>query len=225
MNQSLGEYGNLDFLLAEIGNGPVIFDEWSHGIGREATIMGFLRDAGLVPVLLQIVFVLILYVWSTTGVRRGAEPPAPRQRSSIEQIQTLGYLYSRSLSSGVTLDRVRAKRIAGSAPRSRCDPVQIEKCAKSLQGNSQKTAIRLLQCLEELQSGIGPRCASCGYDLAMNQSGRCPECGTVIPAEVLHRLKEMGPRGGVIVSACQQGAGGVCRSADAFQSTLAGDPT
>ncbi len=77
LNQSLGDVANLDFLLTEIGNGPVIFDEWSHGIGRQATVMGFLRDVGLLPVLIQLVFVMILYVWSTSGLQGNEEAPAP----------------------------------------------------------------------------------------------------------------------------------------------------
>ena len=77
LNHSLGNVGNLEFLLTEIGNGPVIFDEWSHGIGRQATVMGFLRDVGLIPVLIQLAFVLLLYVRSTSGLRRDADTPAP----------------------------------------------------------------------------------------------------------------------------------------------------
>ena len=42
---------------------------WSHGIGHEATIVNFLHDAGLLPVLIQLAFVASLYVWSTSGYR------------------------------------------------------------------------------------------------------------------------------------------------------------
>ena len=76
----------------------------------------------------------------------------------------------------------------------RCQPREIETRANALQGKPRDTAAQLLQRLEDLQSAVGPRCRQCGYDLTMNQSGRCPECGAPIPADVLQTLKEAGPR-------------------------------
>jgi predicted Zn-ribbon and HTH transcriptional regulator len=75
-----------------------------------------------------------------------------------------------------------------------CQDRELESRIKSLQGNTQSIASRLLQRLEDLQQGIGPHCTGCGYDLTMNQSGRCPECGTAIAPEFLKRLDELGPR-------------------------------
>jgi hypothetical protein len=194
LNHSLGDLGNLDFILSEIGDNPVIFDEWSHGIGREATVMGFLRDVGLLPVLLQLIFAIALYVWSTSGLRREADTAAPRQRSSIEQIQTLGYLYSRALNQTIVFDRVRAEVQRRLAAALRCQPREIDARVTTLQGNPKETAIRLLERMQTLESAIGPRCPRCNYDLTTNQSGRCPECGTPIPPDLLKRVQEFQPR-------------------------------
>ncbi len=39
-----------------------------------------------------------------------------------------------------------------------------------------------------VREGWPPRCEQCGYDLRYNTSGRCPECGTPIPPEVMQRM-------------------------------------
>ena len=36
LNGMIGEAQNLDFLLSLIGKGPVILDDWMHGLGHEA---------------------------------------------------------------------------------------------------------------------------------------------------------------------------------------------
>ena len=51
LNGDLGAAQDLDFLLAAAGNGPVLLDEFSHGIGHGATVIGFLLDAGLLPLI------------------------------------------------------------------------------------------------------------------------------------------------------------------------------
>jgi hypothetical protein len=107
LNGGLPEGGNLEFLLALAGDGPVILDDWSHGIGHEGTIVGLIRKFGLVPLIGQMLFVLALYVWSTRGHHRAERHEPRRRRSTAEQVATLGYLYARTLSRSETVRRVR----------------------------------------------------------------------------------------------------------------------
>ncbi len=80
LNETMGVDGNLKFVLDWVktaGSGSVFVDEWSHGIGHEATIMNFLVTVGLLPVLLQVAFLATLYLWSTSGQHRRTIFPCP----------------------------------------------------------------------------------------------------------------------------------------------------
>jgi len=39
-----------------------------------------------------------------------------------------------------------------------------------------------------------PYCPECGYDLRGAAAGRCPECGTVLPAETIHEVQQQNLR-------------------------------
>jgi len=192
LNGTLGEEGNLDFLLETIGKGPVILDEWSHGVGHEATIIGFLWQAGLVPVLAQIAFLGILYGWSFMGFRPPEAGVAARQRSSSEQIETLGFLYGQSLSLAAARSRVDVEVRRRLAEALRCQPGEVEERVRKLEPGLRGRCEALLQRLSELRKLDAPRCKTCGYDLSMNVSGRCPECGTDLPVELRRRIAAEG---------------------------------
>jgi len=190
LNGTISQEGNLDFLLSVVGNGPVIMDEWSHGIGHEATVIGFIRSAGLLPVVLQLAFLVLLYIWSTSGHARYDDNPRIRQRSSIEQIETLGYLYSQSLSRDLTFERVYAEVQRRLADALRCQPHQIRDHLKTLKPELRAKYDHLADRINRIGRAQGPRCRACGYDLTMNTSGRCPECGGTIPIDMQQRITE-----------------------------------
>ncbi len=193
LNGTIEAEGNLDFLLNLIGNNPVILDEWSHGIGHERTVVSFLRDVGLVPMLLQAVLVVGLYVWSTSGHGRSIEANEGRQRSSVEQIETLGYLYSRSLGAAVTFDRVNQevqRRLAGAL---RCQPKELATRLAALNPQLRAKIEHIFAQLTNLRAGQGVRCTNCGYNLSFNESGQCPECGAALSAETRGTLSETRP--------------------------------
>lgn len=125
LNGDIEKGGNLDFLLWAIGDGPVIFDEWSHGVGRYGTIMGLMKEAHLVPVLLQIGFILAIYIWSTMGQKKSDRVEAERRRASIEQVETLGHLYSGAFSSAEVFRRVRQEAFGRMAKALRCPPSDV----------------------------------------------------------------------------------------------------
>jgi ribosomal protein L37E len=183
LNGTIAAETNLDFLLDQIGNRPVIFDEWSHHIGHEATIISFIHDVGLMPFLLQLAVIALLYVWSTTGYPTPPAPAVARQRSSIEQIQTLGYLYNRSFSPPVTCARVSAEAKRRVAEALRCPVADLGTRVQSLKPALQRKLQSLMQRLEQLRPQIAVRCGKCGYDLYAIESDRCPECGQPVAPE------------------------------------------
>lgn len=192
LNGTLGDEANLDFLLALIGKQPVIFDEWSHGVGHEATIMGFIHDVGLLPVLVQIALIALLYVWSTSGHAQRDDDEVPRHRSSIEQIETLGFLYSRSLSKEVAYDRVKTEVRRRLCDALRCKAEEVNARATQLRPETAAKVAELFSRLQTVEPVHRARCLRCGYDLTLNRSGRCPECGEEITGELRARIAEAG---------------------------------
>jgi len=127
LNGGLNEGGNLDFLLAIAGKGPVILDEWSHGIGREDSVMGLLRRFGLMAFLVQVIFVLGLYIWSTRANRLPERVEPARWPASIEQIETLGHLYGQTFTREETALRVRQEVLRRLAAALRCPVAELER--------------------------------------------------------------------------------------------------
>ena len=106
LNGWIDKGDNLEFVLGLVGDRPVYFDEWVHGLGRGGSIIGLMEKFGLIPALLQALFVLALFLWSGRGV---ADPPEDLERervSVIEQIDTLGRLYSRTMKPEQVRERV-----------------------------------------------------------------------------------------------------------------------
>ncbi len=190
LNGTLPAAHNLDFLLAVIGGGPVIIDEWTHGIGHEATVIGFIGEIGLMPALIQVVLLALLYVWSTAGRSRRDRGGGARQRSIIEQIFVLGALYGRSMDLDVVLERVSSEVKRRLAEAMRCGPEQISSRLATVKPELRAGVERVLARMEHIGRREGPRCRSCGYDLTLNSTGRCPECGTAIVPGLQRRIVE-----------------------------------
>jgi hypothetical protein len=195
LNGFLNQRGNLDFLLALIGNGPVIFDEWSHGIGHEATVVGFIHDVGLLPLLVQLGFMALLYVWSTSGHRRNDAAPAARQRSSIEQIQTLGYLYSRSFDTDATFKQVNAEVQRRLCEALRCPANELPARAAALRPELRRRYDELTEEISRNSPEKRVPCPHCQYELYALTSDRCPECGTPISSELRQAIEQAAAEG------------------------------
>lgn len=107
-NIGLQRGDNLRLTLGLLENhGPVLFDEFSHGLGASDRLMALIVRFGLLPVLLQGLFTGILFVWSTAGFPRpkiSALPPRPRPAS--DQVLALGHLLAQSSQSAALLARV-----------------------------------------------------------------------------------------------------------------------
>ncbi|MFO7898489.1 MAG: DUF4350 domain-containing protein, partial [Planctomycetota bacterium] len=127
LNHGIDRGGNLEFVLGLLGDGPVYFDEWSHGIGNAGTLIGLIREFGLMPALLQFLVVLAFYVWSVRGRHPpDVEPPA-RARARAEQVEVLGNLYERVLTPDQTRQRARDEVIRRVAAGLGCSVADVER--------------------------------------------------------------------------------------------------
>ena len=104
-NAGLTESGNLEFLLASIGDskGPILWDEYVHGY-RE-TLASSIAHSPVKWLTLQLLF-LGLAVVATFSRRSGpvCKPVTDIRLSPIEFVQTLGGLYERAGSASVAVD-------------------------------------------------------------------------------------------------------------------------
>lgn len=152
LNYYLPTGGNLDFILSVVGSGPVIIDEWSHGIGHEDTIMGLIHRAGLTPVIFQALLILFLYAWSVRGHRRVDRDEIERRRSSLEQIETLGYLYSQALSEEETFKRVKSEVLRRMSGAMKCALSELSKKISALSPQNAGTARKILKTLDAAEN-------------------------------------------------------------------------
>jgi hypothetical protein len=193
LNAWLAEGGNLEFVLAMVGDETVYMDEWSHGIGHSGTIIGIIQKAGLLPLIFQVIVALLIYVWSTMGHRRQDVEQPHRRRSSGEQIVTLGHLYSQSLSAADLAQRAHEEVIRRLSEALRCTPANVSRRA-ALRGPAIAQKVEhLLASRSRVLQPQDPSCPRCGYNLRGNpQAANCPECGLTI-SDALRRSIEQPP--------------------------------
>lgn len=152
LNDGLLRGDNVELMLELLGDGPVLFDEWSLGVGQHHTMLELIRRAGLMPVVLQGLLALVMYHWSTRRQGPPSDETRRRRRSSVEQVQTLGYLYSRSLSDEEVRQRVVAEAQRRLATALRCNVAKIPERAARLpeqQANDVREFVEELQQLNE----------------------------------------------------------------------------
>lgn len=99
-NRALSEGGGVVFarlLRAFARPAPVLFDEYHLGMGERRSLVRYLRDRGLSPLLLQVCLVILLAL-SATSQRLGPPVAEPRveARSTQRYLEAMGALYART---------------------------------------------------------------------------------------------------------------------------------
>lgn len=189
LNAHITDGDNLEFLLGLVGEGPVLFDEWAHGIGHAGTIIEVIFRLGLVPVLLQLGLCLLAYRWYTAGLQT---PEFTGPRGEFAQHETIGMLatlYGRSLKKDDLVRAVYDEVVLRLSSSLRVDSKRLRSRLEHL---GRPVAQRSLELLDELAAGAArarPHCLQCGYELTGVRSSRCPECGQLLSWET-HELAQ-----------------------------------
>lgn len=99
LNYGVNQADNADILISFLASGDVYFDEYSLGLGYKESMMDWLKQAGLVPFLLQAMLVLYLLARSGKtdfGVTHLGK--VDRDANAEKQIRILAALYENTLS-------------------------------------------------------------------------------------------------------------------------------
>jgi ribosomal protein L37E len=197
LNQTLGEGGNLALVLGLTRGRPVWFDAWSLGMGHTGTVMGLIRQFGMLPAILQVVLVIVVYHWSGRGHQRTPPARPRRRRASSEQLQTLGYLYARSMPAEELARRTYTTILHRLSEALKWPVGEVEarlgigetntpqvtgdgETPPSGSGMSEQElaeARTILQQARQLTGRFHVRCRRCGYNLVGSGGSECPECG------------------------------------------------
>ena len=85
-------------LVDEHGSdGPIMFDEFHLGVGQRRSLMRYLRQTGIGPLVLQLLVLIGLVLWRV-GARFGAhlEPLAPEPAGTASYVEGVGTLYEKA---------------------------------------------------------------------------------------------------------------------------------
>jgi hypothetical protein len=82
---------------AYASDGPILFDEYHLGVGERRSMMRYLRQAGAMPFIAQLMFAALLLLWRS-GVRFGGvrQPPEAAPAGTASYVAALGGLFARS---------------------------------------------------------------------------------------------------------------------------------
>lgn len=191
LNHHLRDAGHLAWWLEQLGEGPVTFDEWAHGIGHAGTVLETLAFFGLVPLLLQVGVWLGVYRWSTAG-RTFVDPAEHRRRprTSAEEIDTLARLYGQAWDEAERRRRAYDEAVTRLAEACRCKPDELSARLTARSDAASRDALALLQDAAAVAASDRPVCPKCRYPLRAPLGDHCPECGQLIPRRVRQAVQQ-----------------------------------
>jgi hypothetical protein len=99
-NERLASADHLGLLEALVGPGrPVAFDEWTHGLGQDETLLELMLEWGLGPALVLGMLAFALVLWrSRTRVGPEAADATEERSEAVDLVDSLAQLYDRALS-------------------------------------------------------------------------------------------------------------------------------
>jgi hypothetical protein len=158
-NRSLGwASGGLLFARlhgAHALGGSVLFDEYHLGVGEPRSLARYIRQLGGGPVVLQLLFVTLLFLWgrgARLGTPRVDPPPPPAGTSSY--VEAVAHLYRRS-GDAVGAWRVLIKRGLGRiAQHHHVRATDPEGLAKALDARARAGEARAVRRVGELEATV-----------------------------------------------------------------------
>jgi hypothetical protein len=115
------------------GRGPVLFDEYHLGVGERRSLMRYLRQAGAMPYLMQLLLVAALALWrggARFGGVREPEPSAPASTASF--VAALGALFTRAGDAASALRLLARQALQRVAAHHHLPPMSADKLARAL---------------------------------------------------------------------------------------------
>lgn len=99
-NERLAAADHLGLLEALAGDGrPVAFDEWTHGLGQDESLLELMLEWGLGPVVVVAALAFALALWRGRTRVGPEEDDATEERSeAVDLVDSLAQLYERALS-------------------------------------------------------------------------------------------------------------------------------
>jgi hypothetical protein len=139
-NERLGDADHLALLEALAGAGrPVAFDEWTHGLGQDETLLELMLEWGLGPALAVGALAFVLALWRGRMRVGPEEDDAAEERSeAVDLVDSLSQLYDRALSrrEAATLHRQGFRRAV--ALRTGLKGAALEQRARELLGGTRE---------------------------------------------------------------------------------------
>lgn len=114
-NVGIAEPGNAEFLAAliEEGEGPVLFDEFRHGLRDDQSLPTYLRDKGLGLAIYQMLLVFALVCWASAA--RSGRIRAARPASGVESrefLSALAHIYGKAKLQGHAIEWFERRLVA-----------------------------------------------------------------------------------------------------------------
>jgi hypothetical protein len=99
-NRRLATADHLGLLEALAGEGrPVVFDEWTHGLGQDESLLALMLEWGLGPALVVASLAFTLLLWrSRTRLGPEEEDAVEARSEAVDLVGSLAQLYDRALS-------------------------------------------------------------------------------------------------------------------------------